>query len=158
MFSRVIVSGIAGTLVATCAFADTVAEREIIGESLAWSVAGTSSCTTIEFANSEFRTEVVRSDADHVEIIAALQVLVADDAVCGVLSSYAAEMLLLSEQDRDAFDRRISAEDSSRGSAFQIAVPEGRDGGEASVILAAANDVPPQSSGSQPTASSDYQE
>lgn len=153
MYSKVIVSGILGAILASAATADT----KTVGDSLAMNVASVSSCTTAEITNSEFRTEAIRTQANYNQIVAALNTLKTDDAVCGALSTYAADMLLLAEQDRDAFDRRIGF-DEEEASLFVIEEPKGNGDIETSVILAAAKDVPPQSAGSTPSPSSDYQD
>ena len=148
---------IAATMTLSAA-ADRAERTDRTGEALAWTVAAYASCDSREALQADFRDEVAKLKSDMVEILAALYILADADNVCGLMNTYANEMLILAETDIAIVDARLGYSEQPAAPAFEVAEPEGPGdtSKDASLILALGSNPPPPTDPDPDP--SDYQE
>ena len=155
MFSRMLAPVALAAAFAFGASAEKVDGFEQTGEALAWTVAAYASCETPETLQTDFRSEVAKLDSDTTEILAALRILADAENVCGQLSTFASEMLIIAETDVPAVEARLGVSKTPATPVFEVEQPEGA-ATKNSVIISSAPDLPPLSSNDPQ--SSDYQQ
>ena len=123
-------------------------------EALAWTIEAFASCDSVDTLQRDIRAEATSLSASPDEIVLSLKMLSASDDVCELLNSYAADMVLLSAMDFEAFQARLTVNEDPPSPYFEPMQPEGAGETYTSVILEGTSVPVPLSAGTPPPAPS----
>ena len=154
--SRVLASIAVAVNLGMYAAADQTSEITQAGEALAWTVAAYGTCEDEDQLQREFKREAAVLKSDFNAILSALAILEETDTVCEVKATFASDMRRLATTDMSSFEAKLMTFGDPAVPVFQEEQPEGAGESQTSVILEAASNPPPLSSGA-PSQGSDYQ-